>query len=88
MSVSWGYERVTNSAVVPANFMVNGTASCPAGKRVLGGGVVGAVSSAGEESITTIAASYPASNDTWSAGVTNGNDHALTFTWWAVCAKS
>jgi hypothetical protein len=82
-----GYQRVTNSAVVPANFTVNGTASCPAGKRVLGGGVVSFVTP-GEQSLTAIAASYPQSDSTWAAGVVNRNDHELTFTWYAVCATS
>jgi hypothetical protein len=82
-----GYQRVANAAEVPANFTVQGTAFCPAGTRVLGGGVV-ANASAQQNSNITIASSYPDTDATWIATVVNRNNQALTFTWWATCAAS
>ena len=83
-----GYQRISNAAVVPANFTTTGTASCPAGKRVLGGGVVSNAATGGELSLITIAQSYPATDSIWLASVSNRNGHALTFTWWATCAAN
>jgi hypothetical protein len=82
-----GYERVGHSEAMPANIIAVRTLECPVGKRVLGGGVVNSASLP-DQQFVSISESGPASDTAWRAVVVNENDHAVTFTWWAVCATS
>ena len=80
-----GYERVSSTAVVPAGFISQRTVTCPAGKRVLGGGIT-STGSLLDEVKTRVVTSFPLSATEWAAGVVNENTYDLTYTWWAVCA--
>jgi hypothetical protein len=82
---------VSNAANVPPNSTIHGSATCPAGKRVLGGGVSITYEQGNnfsEQSQAHLLYSFPIDDATWSAGVINHNDHDLQFTWWAVCATT
>jgi Collagen triple helix repeat (20 copies) len=83
-----GYQRVANAAVVGGNNSVTGTAACPEGTRVLGGGVVPTTASGQQIFNIRIASSYPATDTTWVARVINVSGQQLPFTWWATCAAS
>jgi Collagen triple helix repeat (20 copies) len=82
-----GYQRIANAAAVGGNNQVTGTASCPQGTRVMGGGVVPAVTDGQQWFSIRVAASYPISDTTWSATAINTSGTQLTFTWWATCAS-
>ena len=77
-----GYERVTSEPFeIPTGTERPGSASCPAGKKVLGGGA----EVAGAEQ--TVIDSYPVSADDWFVHVTN-TGAAATFTVYAICATA
>jgi hypothetical protein len=82
-----GYQRTANAAAVGGNNSVTGTAFCPQGTRVLGGGVVPSGLTPGQVFNIRIASSYPASSTEWVATVVNTTGTQLTFTWWATCAS-
>ena len=50
-----------------AGTLVTATATCPAGKVVLGGGARVTVSSALAEALVALRSSYPSATDTWTA---------------------
>jgi hypothetical protein len=84
------YQRVSNSANVGPHSTIHGHAFCPAGRKVLGGGVSIAyeVDDFNEQSRAQVLYTYPDADTQWAAGVINNNDHDLVFTWWAVCATT
>jgi hypothetical protein len=82
-----GYARFANEATVPNNGTTTGTAFCQGGTRVLGGGVAPLTATAAQRASISIAASYPATDTTWVATVTNRSGVELTFTWIATCAS-
>jgi hypothetical protein len=80
-----GYEHGANTVNIGPGFVITGTAACPTGKRVLGGGVINDAPIVDQRSIS-ISQSGPLSDNIWMATVANESDEAVTFTWWAICA--
>ena len=73
-----GWQRVENaSGVVNGNSFTDVTISCPAGKRVLGGGAYAPG--------LTLASSYPGSDTSWNIGVRNNGPSAAGFFYYAIC---
>lgn len=82
-----GYERVFNTQpAMPGAFTIV-QASCPAGKKVLGGGY----QYTGKKGDVEVGQSFPqqASNDVlaWQVGVFNSGPAASNVTAWAACAQ-
>jgi hypothetical protein len=77
-----GYQRVFTSDAIanPAGTQRVGSVSCPAGKKVLGGGVIG--SGGTTHSVNT---SYPSSESTWRAYMNNTSGGDETFRVYAIC---
>lgn len=78
-----GYERVTGPLTSnPAGAQTLGSADCPAGKSVLGGGVEGT-----GDTWQSVNASFPQSASTWKALVNNtSSGTAASFYVYAICA--
>jgi hypothetical protein len=73
-----GWQRVENSnGVVNGNSWTDVSISCPAGKRVFGGGAYAPG--------LTLVSSFPASDTSWSVGVHNDNPSAAGFVYYAIC---
>jgi hypothetical protein len=72
----------------PAGTQVSATASCPAGKTLLGGG--GRVTKSGITSPLAIAESYPSASNTWKVVGTNtvagGSGEKFTVQAYVVCS--
>jgi len=75
-----GYQRVPSAPIAnPQNTQKSGTATCPAGKKVLGGGA-----EAGGLIGQVVYDSYPPTDSSWRVHITNtGFD--TTFTVYAIC---
>jgi hypothetical protein len=82
-----GYERVSSTLEIPANTIRFVTVSCPAGKRVLGGGITNEIPLLLLQNVR-MSESGPTTETSWGATIVNGHTAALTFTWWAVCATA
>jgi hypothetical protein len=72
-----GWQRVYATDVVNGNSSIDGTISCPPGKRVLGGGAYATG--------LTLVSSFPAADDTWYVEVRNTNPVAFAFSAFAIC---
>lgn len=80
-----GYERVMSATLAnPAGAQSTNAVSCPAGKRVLGGGVVGGPGTAAsiDQSVNS---SIPLGATQWYAVVNNRSATASTFQVFAIC---
>ena len=76
-----GYEQVESGLIAnPAGTRSVGSVSCPAGKRVLGGGVIGLGGTT-----HSVNGSYPSSNTTWVAYMNNTSGGNLSFKVFAIC---
>lgn len=77
-----GLQRVFGPGTsIPAGGTTSLFASCPSGKRVLGGGA-----SAGNSTQGIVYSSVPNTDTSWAAGVRNPTAGAITYQAWAVCA--
>ncbi len=74
-----GYQRVSGTFDNPAGTQSRGEVSCPAGKQVLGGGVVGFGGTT-----QSVNSSYPL-NDTWVAFMNNTSGTNQPFTIFVIC---
>jgi hypothetical protein len=72
-----GWQRVYDSRVVNGNSSIDGSISCPAGKRVLGGGAYAPG--------LTLVSSFPAADTIWNVEVRNTNAGAAAFYYYAIC---
>jgi hypothetical protein len=73
-----GWERVHNATgVVNGNSSVDVEISCPAGKRVLGGGAYAPG--------LTLVSSFPGSDTSWIIGVRNATAGAAGFHYYVIC---
>ena len=73
----------SGSLTAPTGTQTRGTATCPTGRVVYGGGVF--VSSG--STAANVNSSFPSSSTTWSADVNNASGAATSFSAYAVCAK-
>ena len=78
-----GYEIVRTEGASPAHSVKGGSASCPAGKKVLGGGAL-PLSPAPEDQL--VLQSHPATDREWQADVQNVSETPSNFVVFAVCA--
>lgn len=79
-----GHQRVESPVLSnPAHTQSRGNVSCPAGKKLLGGGVQGTSGSVGSQSIS---ASYPDTATVWAANVNNNTGEQRSFFVFAICA--
>ncbi len=77
-----GYQIVTGATVSgPAGVQSTATATCPAGKALLGGGAFGSSSSVDQD----VNSSYPESTTVWRVYMNNGTAGAITFRAYAIC---
>ncbi len=74
-----GWVRVSQESTVPAGGVRQVRVTCPAGKRVFGGGGSGAVA---------MAQSYPASESEWTTVFVNETSLDLNVVAWAICANT
>ena len=88
--VSWtnptvpGYQLVQSALLfVNAHTQASGTASCPAGKVVVGGGVESGATAPGVQDVNS---SYPINSTTWQAYVDNVDVTSHSYLVFAVCA--
>jgi len=78
-----GYQRVVSPSVAnPAGGQNSGSVACPAGKKVLGGGVSSTSGDLGHN----VNSSYPTSETTWRADVNNNSGQDRSFIVYAICA--
>jgi hypothetical protein len=82
---------VTSAPGPSSGTQITATASCPAGKEALGGGVNTSVSNPAERHKYAVYASYPSGASQWtgSAVVTNGfqGTRTLTVTAYVLCGE-
>jgi hypothetical protein len=82
-----GYARVTGTAVViPANGTGSASASCGAGKNVVGGGFT-ATGFDRTSDLIDITGNYPTSDSQWTASIalSSGTSNSVTLTAYAIC---
>ncbi len=72
-----GWQRVYDSGVVNGNSSIGVSISCPAGKRVLGGGAAAPG--------LTLVSSFPGIDTSWYVEVRNTNPIAAGFYYYAIC---
>jgi len=81
---------VTSAANAAANTQVTGTATCAAGKVLLGGGAQATITSANVDRVL-LSASYPSSTTVWTAIATAsaalGAGQTMTVTAYALCSQ-
>jgi hypothetical protein len=75
-----GYEQVLQPSAVDANSISQQSAECPAGKRVLGGGVTA-------HTDLVIVESYPSADNRWTGVVKNAAAYSRDYAVFAVCAN-
>ncbi|MEZ4308932.1 MAG: hypothetical protein R3F14_12915 [Polyangiaceae bacterium] len=77
-----------NSVSIPAGWTYDNTASCPAGKKVMGGGLEINISgmSANDMIKLQMMRSFPLSDSQWTTQIYNENGYAVSATFWAICA--
>ncbi len=79
-----GYTVFTSASIAnPAGTTTTGTANCPAGTNVLGGGV----KPSSQDVNVNLNSTYPTSPTSWQASVANASASAESFTVYAVCSE-
>jgi hypothetical protein len=78
-----GYTQVASASTAnPAGTTTTGTANCPAGTNVLGGGV----KPSSQDINVNLNSTYPTSPTSWQASVANASASAESFTVYVVCS--
>jgi hypothetical protein len=78
-----GYTQVASASTAnPAGTTTTGTANCPAGTNVLGGGV----KPSSQDVNVNLNSTYPTSPTSWQASVANASASAESFTVYVVCS--
>jgi len=84
-----GHQRVSATTSIPASFLATLVASCPSGKKVLGGGVqFPSLGSQLDQLKLVMHQSYPSSDSSWQVYFSNTNAFAVQATVWAICASA
>jgi hypothetical protein len=78
-----GYEIVTvGPFTIPPGGGISASVSCPAGKKLLSGGV-----DSSNSGFTTMGRSYPVNDTTWNIGIRNDGAGAVASNVYAICAS-
>jgi len=79
-----GYTQLSSASFTdPGGSQVGGTAFCPSGTKILGGGGVIVTGSL----VANINSSYPSGTNAWHVDANNGSSTSTTFNVYAVCSK-
>ena len=82
-------QSATSAAAAAAGTVVSATVTCPAGKKILGGGGTYTVSNANQYSRVAPLQSYPSAGNAWTSAVrvntALGAGVTVTVTTYAVC---
>lgn len=79
-----GWEKVSSDSVCDTGSTCPGATDCPAGKRVMGGGLDQPLVAGDERA--TLNRSWPSTDQRWSVEATNISGVSITYRVWAICA--